>query len=218
MQRRFRIKIPKKVIVIAILLIILIAYLLIDSAMKPTIFELSQAQLQYLAIQAMNNSITENIGGVAYSDLVNLVKDGSGKIMLIQYNTLKMNELASKAALAAQDKIMSLGMQGIYIPLGTIMGSQLLTGKGPMIRIDFMPMGSVVAKFYSDIQSAGINQTRHRIYMTLNAAVKMVVGNTGQTVNVTCQALISETVIVGSVPNTFLESARDEILNLVPTD
>jgi len=218
MPRHLRIKISKKIIVILIIGILLISYILIDGAIKPTIFELSQSQLQYLANQAMNDSIAEIIGGVSYTDLVNIVKDSNGRIMLLQYNTLKMNELATKAALKAQDKIMNLGLQGISIPLGNIVGGQLLAGKGPLIRIDFYPTGSVISKFFSEFQSAGINQTRHKIYLTLNAVVKIVVSNTGQTVNVTCQALISETVIVGEVPSTYLEGTRDEILNLVPSD
>ncbi len=215
---RLKIRIPKKIIILIILAFILVAYLLIDNAVKPTIFELSESKLKYLAVKAMNDSISHIIGGVNYSELIKIQKDSQGRITLLQANTLKMNDLATKTALKAQETIMSLNTQGIFIPLGTIIGGQMLSGKGPLIRIDVIPMGSVTSKFSSEFESAGINQTRHKIYLTMTAQIRIVVGNTGQLVNVSSQALISETVIVGSVPNTFLESARDELMNLIPIE
>ena len=197
--------------------LIILAYLLIDGAVKPTIFELSESKLKYLAIKAMNDAVSDTIGGVKYSDLITVQKDENNRVTMLQANTLKMNDLAFKAALKAQDTIMNFGSQGIYIPLGTILGGQLLSGKGPLIRIDIIPMGSVTSRFSSEFETAGINQTRHKIYLTLDASVRIVVGNTGQLVDISQQVLISETVIIGNVPNSFLEGTRDEILNLVPT-
>lgn len=217
MFKRLNIRFPKKLIIFFILGFIILIYLLIDGAVKPTIFELSESKLKYLAIKAMNDAVSETIGGVKYSDLITVQKDEGNRITMLQANTLKMNDLAFKAALKAQDTIMNLGSQGIYIPLGTILGGQLLSGKGPLIRIDIIPMGSVTSEFSSEFESAGINQTRHKIYLTLNSSVRIVVGNTGQLVDISQQVLISETVIIGNVPNTFLEGTRDEILNLVPT-
>jgi sporulation protein YunB len=214
--RRLKIKIPKKIIAILIVCLLLFSYLMIDSAVKPTIFQLSESKLKYLAIQAMNNAVTEAIHGVTYNDLITILKDGEGRITMMQINALKMTELASNAALKAQDTIMNLGTQGIYIPLGTIIGGQILTGKGPLIRIDIVPMGSVIAKYSTSLESAGINQTSNKIYMTLTANIQIVVGNTGRLIEVDQQALIADNIIVGNVPQTFLQSARDELLQLVP--
>jgi len=216
LYRRFKIKIPKKIIILCILGLIIFSFLLIDSAVKPTIFELTESKLQYLAIKAMNDAVSEMVKDVAYSDLITILKDKNDRITMLQANTLKMNDLASKAALKAQETIMNLGSQGIYIPIGTILGGQILSGKGPLIRIDIIPIGSVISKFSSEFQSAGINQTRHKIYITLNASLRIVVGNTGQLISIAQQVLISENVIIGEVPNTFLSSTRDELLNLVP--
>lgn len=215
--RRLRIRIPKKFIIFFILCVLVFAYLMIDSAVKPTIFELTESKLQYFAIKAMNDAVSEIVKDISYSDLITILKDKNDRITMLQANTLKMNDLASKAALKAQETIMNFGNQGIYIPLGTILGGQILSGKGPLIRIDIIPTGSVLSKFSSEFESAGINQTRHKIYITLNASIRIVVGNTGQLVNISQQVLISENVIIGNVPNTFLQSARDELLNLVPS-
>ena len=216
MSPRFRFKIPKKIIAIVLVLAILLAYMLIDGAVKPTIFDLSEAKLKYLAIQAMNNAIVETIAGVTYDDLITILKDSDNRVTMMQVNALKMTELASKAALKAQDTIMNLGNQGIYIPLGTIVGGQMLSGKGPLIRIDIIPMGSVMAKYNSALEPAGINQTNSKIYMVLTANIQIVVGNTGKLVEVSQQAMIAENIIVGNVPSSFLQSTRDELLNLVP--
>ena len=217
MYHRFKIRIPKKLIIIFILCLLVFSYLMIDNAVKPTIFELTESKLQYLAIKAMNDAVSEIVKDVSYNDLITVLKDKNDRITMLQANTLKMNDLASKAALKAQETIMNLGDQGIYIPLGTILGGQMLSGKGPLIRIDIIPTGSVISKFSSEFETAGINQTRHKIYITLNASIRIVIGNTGQLLNIVQQVLISENVIIGNVPNTFLESSRDELLNLVPS-
>jgi sporulation protein YunB len=215
---RIKIKIPKKMIIFILLGCITLLYFMIDNAVKPTIFELSESKLKYLAVKAMNDAVAETISGVKYSDLITVQKDANNRVTMLQANTLQMNDLAFKAALKAQDTIMNLGAQGIYIPLGTALGGQLLSGKGPLIRIDIIPVGSVTSRFSSEFETAGINQTRHKIYITLNASIRIVVGNTGQLIDVSQQVLISETVIIGSVPNTFLESAREDLMNLIPTD
>lgn len=77
-------------------------------------------------------------------------------------------------------------------------------------------MGSVKTSFSSEFETAGINQTRHKIFLLLETSLRIVVGNSSQSVKVQHQVLISETIIVGSVPNTFLEADREELMNLIP--
>ena len=71
----------------------------------------------------------------------------------------------------------------------------------------------------TEFEDAGINQTRHKIYLILNATVRIVVGNTSQTVEISSQVLISETIIVGSVPESYTylnDSSGEAKYNLVP--
>lgn len=216
MRFNFRFRINKKVIIMLVLLSVIILLFILDASVKPAIFELTEAKLKSLASNAMNESIKDITKDLKYSDFITIEKDNEGQIALILANSVKMNDVSSSTALDTQERIKNLGMQGIDIPIGTIIGGPLFSGRGPSISIKFEPVGAATSKFYSDFESAGINQTRHRIYLSVETSLKIIISNSSQTVNVTSEMLILETIIVGKVPSTYLESSRDELMNLIP--
>ena len=195
-----------------------VGYILVDNSIRPTILSLSEARLRAIAVKAMNEAVRETIGNdISYSDLINIQKDDQGKITLVSANTVLMNNLAASTAIAAQDKILNIGEQGISIPLGTVLGGQMLTGRGPAIEVRVEPVGSVTTDFKTEFEAAGINQTRQKIFIVLNATVRILVGNTAQTVEISTQVLISETIIIGDVPQSYVDVANtDDMLNLLP--
>lgn len=205
---------------VAVFLIILVcvAYIIIDNSIRPTILSLSEARLRAIAVKAMNEAVRETIGNdISYSDLINIQKDDQGNITLVSANAVLMNNLAASTAIAAQDKILGIGEQGIKIPLGTVIGGQMLSGRGPIVEVRVEPVGSVTTDFKTEFKAAGINQTRHKIYIVLNATARILVGNTAQTVEISSQVLISETIIVGDVPQSYVDVANtDDMLNLLP--
>jgi sporulation protein YunB len=217
---RLRIKFSKKWIIVIVLLVLVVGYLILDSTVRPTILSLSEARLRAIGVKAMNDAVRETIGAsnVTYSDLIHIEKDGNGKISLITANTVLMNNLAAQTATAAQDKILNAGDQGVNIPIGTIIGGPLLTGRGPALIIKFAPVGSVTTDIVAEFEDAGINQTRHKIYLVLDASVRILVGNAAQTVEITSKVLISDTIIVGEVPQGYYQGSHDELLNLLPND
>jgi sporulation protein YunB len=215
---RLKVRISKKWIALIILALLVTAYLIIDSAIRPTILSLSESELRAVAVKAMNDAVRETIGdsGVTYSDLTHIEKDETGKISLISVNTTLVNELGAETALAAQDKIMNAGEQGIFIPIGTILGGQILTGRGPSVVIKFEPVGSVTTELKTQFEEAGINQTRHKIFLILTASVRIMIGSVSQTVSISTQVLISDTIIIGDVPRSYFENNNGGLLNLLP--
>mgnify|MGYP000625105161 CR=1 FL=1 len=208
----------KKWFVLLLLVLVAVGYIVIDEAIRPTILSLSEARLRAIAVKAMNEAVRETVGsGVTYTDLINIQKDSEGNITLVSANAVLMNNLAANTAIAAQEKILNIGEQGIKIPIGTILGGQLMSGRGPSIIVRVEPVGSVTTDFMTEFEDAGINQTRHKIYLVLNATVRILIGNSAQTVEISSQVLISETIIIGDVPQSFVEvDNTDDLLNLLP--
>ncbi|MFA5675260.1 MAG: sporulation protein YunB [Christensenellales bacterium] len=217
---RFRIKISKKWIIVIILALIITAYFLLERAIYPVIMGISEARLRAIAVKAMNDAVRETVGkDINYADLINIEKDQNGNITLVNANAVLMNNLAASTAITAQDKILDIGEQGISIPIGTILGGQLLSGRGPAVVIKFEPVGSVSSDFKTEFEDAGINQTRHKIYLVLNSSVRIIIGTTSQTVEISSQVLISETIIIGDVPHSYMHFDNyNDMLNLLPTD
>lgn len=217
---RLRFKISKKIIAVLLLALVIIGYLIIDEAVRPTILSISEARLRAIAVQAMNDAVRETVGtDINYADLIIIEKDDAGNISLVYANAVLMNNLAASTAIAAQDRILNIGEQGISVPIGTIIGGQLLSGRGPSISVKFEPVGSVTTDFKTEFEDAGINQTRHKIYLILNSSVRIIMGNSSQTVDISSQVLISETIIIGEVPHSYMRfESREGKLNLLPID
>ncbi len=216
---RRRVRLSWKLLAVFLVVLTIVGYYLIDSAIQPTILSISEARLRAIAVQAMNDAVRETVGNdISYSDLIKIEKDDSGNIVLVSANAVVMNNLAANTAIAAQDKILNVGEQGIGIPIGTILGGQLLTGRGPSIWVKFEPVGAVTTDFMTEFEDAGINQTRHKVYLVFNAIVRILIGNATQTVEISTHVLISDTIIIGEVPKSYFQGMQGPLLNLLPSD
>ncbi|MHB1315830.1 MAG: sporulation protein YunB [Christensenellales bacterium] len=212
-------KIPAWITATVILVTVLVLFILyFENSLKPAVLALSEAKLKTLATEQMNDSVLELTSKITYTDLVNITYDKEGKVAMLQANTVVMSRLSAQIANSAQEKIAELQMQGIGIPLGNIIGGQLFAGLGPKITVNIIPAGSVKAEFASEFESSGINQTRHRIFIVLTAIVNIVVPGASQKVEVVVEVPISETIIIGNVPQNYIfVDEREKMYNLLPT-
>jgi len=203
-----------------VLILFLLAFFAFEKAIQPTLVAMSEAKVESMSIVAMNTAVNEILGSdVKYTDLTSIITDSNGKISTIQYNTILINELARKTSSLAQGKIASMGQQGIDIPMGSATRSKILAGKGPNINVKLIPIGSVAADFYEEFSQAGINQTRHKIYISLKTSVHIVVPLGSDTIKLSNKVPITETIITGEVPDTFIDVRNmDQALKLIPID
>lgn len=192
-------------------------YTALSEQLIPSLFAVGEPQLQNIALRVMNNAVRETLHDRDVTGLVHVSKDGEGKIAMIQADSAALNEIAVSTALAAQEKLTTLGEGELSVPLGNVMGLKFLSGHGPPIRIRIQPVGTVETGFLSEFETEGINQTRYRIYIVLKANMRMMVGAGVQTVEAQTQVLISESILIGNVPSTYANvPGEDSFLNLVP--
>ncbi len=184
----------------------------------PTVMGSSIAQVRAIATNAVNVAATTVLnGGITYDELFEVKYDSGGKITMIQANSPRINTIAREIANLAQANLDSLGTQEISIAVGTFTGLALLTGFGPDVTIKIVPIGTANCDFVSYFQSAGINQTSHKIYIDVYADVNIITPIDEPTVQVKAEILVCENVIVGEIPDTYL-SMHDisDMLNLNP--
>ena len=192
---------------------------LLSYNMQPALTALAEARVRSIAARAMNDAILESMGDEEiYADLLTILENGE-KVYMLQANTRNMNILAADCAEAAQNRISEMGEQGISVPLGTITGISFLSGMGPGIRVSFTPVGSVQSQFSSDLRSSGINQSLYRVKLKLTVSIRLILPGVNQTIQVSAEAAIAESIIVGEVPEVYTNVANEEdMLNLIPTD
>lgn len=206
----------KKILIVGI--VIVIFTILFTIFVNPVIMDTVEIRSKALATRAMNSSIADVVmNSIVYDDLVNIISDEFGNISMIQANSLEINNLSKDLAQTCENRIEEFGKSGISIPLGTFTGIPILVGIGPRINVKMTPVGSVVCKFKSQFENAGINQTVHKIYVNIIANVGVVMPLSSRNFTAEQQVLISESVIVGQVPEVYLYSdTLDTLLNFVP--
>lgn len=212
-------KYKKKIKVVVIILVTLILFIFVFSIMvNPVIMDTVEIKSKALATRAMNSSVADVVmSSIVYDDLVTIISDEFGNISMIQANSLEINNLSKDLALTCEQRISEYGGKGVSIPMGTFTGVPLLVGRGPRITVKMTPVGSVFCKFTSKFDTAGINQTVHKIYINISANVSVIMPLSSRSFQAEQQVLISESVIVGQVPEVYLQSdTLDTLLNFVP--
>ncbi len=203
---------------LSLLLITIILFLIFKNGINTIIADTIELKSKALATKAMNSAIADVvINSIVYEDLVNIITDELGNISMIQANALEINNLSKDLAQTTEIKIEEYGRSGVSIPVGSFTGIPLFVGRGPKIKVKVNPIGAVNCSFLSQFESAGINQTNHKIYLKISADVGVVLPLLSTKYNTTRQVLISESIIVGQVPEVYLYSdTLDTLLNFVP--
>ena len=92
----------------------------------------------------------------------------------------------------------------VKIPAGSLSGVSLLMGRGPEVPVEILMLTSSRVGFDNSIVSAGINQTKHRLLLTVCVDIDVVVPWGTRSTQVQSQVLIADTIVVGQVPETFV--------------
>ena len=140
-----------------------------------------------------------------YDDIIRVDKDKEGNIVMLKADTLRLNQIACDVSINSQKKLREFGNYGIKIPLGYIFKNNLLSYLGPTIKVKMQPIGSIETKYHSEFESAGINQTRQRIYVSFKTNMRIILATRGNDLEVSNEIPISETIIVGKIPSTAVQ-------------
>ncbi len=175
---------------------------------RDVIQELAETQVKNTTSDLTNDAIAKQIedGVVQYDRIVYFEKDLDGRITALKTNIGEVNRLKTDILNIINDEILALDNSDIGIPLGSLFLPELLSGKGPCIPVHILSIRNSDANFVSHFTQAGINQTLHQVTMEVSIDVAVLV--LGQTTSFTMQSevVVAETVIVGEVPNTYLQT------------
>lgn len=204
-MRKFRRRVRLKNRRMLFVLLTLGLMLLLDMQLHPLVKTVSQTAARRVCIEAINTAVTETLSdeGDAYSALVEITKDSSGTVTSIQTDSMEMNRLKAALSFAIEKKIGSVDTREINIPLGTVIGGELLSGRGPKIKLIVDLAGNVLTELESVFESAGINQTCHRIMLRVKCDICIIMPGYTTSSTLETDFCIAETVIVGKVPNTY---------------
>lgn len=191
-----------------LLVVAAIGFFTIRSKYYDVIISLAQTRVTNATSDLINDAVSKQIsaGAIAYENIVYFEKDVSGRITALKTNIAQVNMLKTETLDFVNETLLDMDSFDIGVPIGSMVFPEFLSGRGPQIPVQIMSIRNSDAGFESNFTQAGINQTLHQLKMIVLVDVTVLV--LGRTVDFTISSdvVVAETVIVGQVPNTFLQA------------
>ncbi len=204
-KKRKKYKLFALLFAIALLAVLLLIHF--QRNVTRVLVSISEATMRASTTVAVNDAVYYTLSDeMRYDDLVQILRNENGDIVSFSANPLKINKIARDTASISQSNLKNLSLNGIPVPLGALTGVEALAGLGPSIHFRIIPVSSVSCGFSSEFESVGINQTKHSIYLNVIADISIVMPSKTKNFAVSTQILVGESVVVGKVPDTFLQS------------
>lgn len=181
---------------------LLAMFFFIDRSLQPTVFTIARVKAIHLATEIMNKTVMENLAKqqIEYKDIVQVHKDSQGRIVLMQADTIKINRLSNEITLKVQESLRNLDDESIGIPVGQLLGIHLLAALGPEFNVRMIPLGTIRVDIVDKFEGAGINQTRHLIWLDLNSEFQIAIPLYKEVFKVNTKVPLAQDIIVGDVP------------------
>lgn len=210
--RTYRRPLPRAQRIIIFLLVLFLTLAAVLSILliriRPMMMKLAKTMVTDVLMIEVNDVIEQEIlkGSFDYTKLVTLEKDSDGSISALLTNTAMLNTLSTKISNGVYKQVDDQVFTDLEFPVGNALGGVLFSGVGPNFKVRILSIADVNTAFSNDFESVGINQTRHKIYLNIAVEVNiMIPGYAEDTVTVSDQVAVCETIIVGRVPNMYAE-------------
>ena len=184
------------------------AFFGLRSRLWPVVRSLAQTQVINTASDLINDAILEQImeGQIQYDRIVYFEKDLDGRITALKTNMAEVNRLKTETLNLINDEIMAQDTETLGVSLGSLILPEFFSGKGPQIPVRILAIRNSDANFQSEFTEAGINQTLQQLRMDVLVDVTILVLGQTETFTVSSQMVVAETIIVGDVPATYLQT------------
>lgn len=168
---------------------------------------IAEASMRSITTVAVNDAVYYTLSDqIRYEDLVNVERDGAGTIVAITSNSFQINRIARDTAYMSQQNLSKMSEGGVEVPLGAFTGVEAWAGFGPKIGVKIIPISNVACRFVSEFTDAGINQTKHSIYLEIVADISIVMPSGTSNFSSLTEVLVCESVLLGKVPDTYLQA------------
>jgi len=193
---------------IILMVIAIFALLAFRTKYHAAICSLSETQVRNSTSDLINDAIDKQIenGNIQYDRIVYFEKDLNGRITALKTNISEVNRLKTDILNLINDEILALDTSDLGIPIGNLFLPEVLSGKGPSIPVSILSIRNSDASFSSNFTEAGINQTLQQLIMEVCVDVSVLVLGETNSFTVSSQVVVAETIIVGQVPETLLQT------------
>ena len=195
------------------IVILFASFFVLRSKYRLTIRDLAETSVKNATSDLANDAIAKQIenGNIQYDRIVYFEKDLNGRITALKTNIGEINHLKTDILNIINGQILALDAADIGIPIGSLFLPEFFSGKGPSIPVHILAIRNSEASFTSNFCQAGINQTLHQLIMQIDVDASILVLGETSSFSISSQVVVAETIIVGDVPNTFIQAGGESV-------
>lgn len=178
--------------------------MLIEGRLAPVLHAWAETRATSLATRAINVAVEEMMAvTLSESTMAHLIRDAEGNLQAVQYDMGEVNRISSQATHKILQTLNNMGQEVFPIPLGQLTGLDFLASWGPGIPVRMIPVGGLTTTPLASFESAGINQTWHRVLLDIQVRMRVAVPLLSEEILVSTQVPILEEVFIGTVPSWY---------------
>lgn len=192
-----------KIVFVASLLLFTVTIFLCQALERCEPMILSLAENRFKNI--VTNTVYDISKDIDLSDVVIPCYNDSNEISSISTDAQKINSATTKIVENIESRLEDKDIN-IKIPLGDLIDDSLSLGQGPYITLQLNQYKSTYAAINSEFESEGINHTLHRLTLELEVeALVLLPGVKTGKISARVSLPLSETLIVGETPSTYID-------------
>ncbi len=211
MRIGMRRKISFKIIYIKKIIAIIVISATITVLFGSFFFRVYRPYISTIVIGRANNIIQKIINETVldvvqkdnFDSLVNLIKDSENRITGIETNIIRVNVFKSRIVKDITERLNSINNEKFSVPLFAFLNNPFFSERGPVIFFNIRPVGIIKTDLNSSFVSVGVNQSKHQIDLICNCEILIVMPSFRIEHSVSTTVPVSQTVIVGDVPQTY---------------
>ena len=190
-------------ILLAVLILLAAVTAVMVQELSEHFAEIAEFRSREAAADVMTEAVEETLSSCGEDTLYRINTDSSGRVMSAQLDTVAANRLKNTLTRQIELGLEEMGDEGVLIPLGTLLGIPVFSGRGTSLRLGVQQLGAVDSEFSSSIESAGINQTRLTVYVKVTAEIRIILPDGHKDISISEDYIINDSIIVGDIPQAI---------------
>lgn len=203
---RWRRRSRKKLFLLTAAAVMIVVAVWMTGRMQPLVRELAKAKVENRGQNVINAAIELQLehGQIDYGNIIFLEKDVDGNVTALKTNIAEVNRLKTQTLAMTDTMLLDMDVDEVGLPLGSVIFPTFFSGSGPKLPVKVLSISNSDADFRNVFSEAGINQTAHQIMMDVVIDMTILTPVGTDTVRVTSSVVVAETVIVGHVPESYV--------------
>ena len=200
----------KRIIFFTVFLLVVLGLYIVftglDENFSSAVSAAAEAKISGRVSVIVNETINEYLkdNSIDYSSLYVAGENGGA----VSLNVSGINSVKSEISEIIQNKISSMGIMEVKIPLGNILGSEFLMGRGPSLPFKFVTHGKVSSDFESKFSEAGINQTKHEVRIKIGVVVSFALPKGSKSTEIVTSIPLADSISIGDVPQFYMSKGE----------